>query len=45
MITEKRQRYSGQIRLASIGEAGQQRLLEAGVLVIWLGGLGSPTAM
>jgi len=42
---EQRQRYARQIRLASIGETGQQRLLDARVLIVGLGGLGSPAAM
>jgi len=42
---EQRQRYARQIRLAAIGEAGQQRLLDARVLIVGLGGLGSPAAM
>lgn len=38
-------RYSRHILLAEIGIEGQQRLLDAKVLVIGLGGLGSPAAM
>ncbi len=38
-------RYSRQIMLPEIDAAGQQRLLEAHVLVVGLGGLGSPVAM
>ncbi|MCB1792701.1 MAG: HesA/MoeB/ThiF family protein [Gammaproteobacteria bacterium] len=45
MTPTQRQRYARQIRLDSVGEQGQQRLLDANVLVIGLGGLGSPAAM
>ncbi len=38
-------RYSRQIMLPSIGIDGQERLLEAKVLIIGLGGLGAPVAM
>ncbi|MES9994298.1 MAG: molybdopterin-synthase adenylyltransferase MoeB [Candidatus Thiodiazotropha sp.] len=38
-------RYSRQIMLPSIGIDGQERLLNASVLIVGLGGLGSPAAM
>ncbi len=41
MQFEQQRRYARQILLADIGEAGQQRLLDAKVLVIGAGGLGS----
>ena len=39
------QRYSRQIRLPQVGEAGQRTLGESAVLIIGMGGLGSPAAM
>ncbi|MDX1529209.1 MAG: HesA/MoeB/ThiF family protein, partial [Gammaproteobacteria bacterium] len=39
------ERYSRHLLLSQIGESGQARLLKARVLVIGLGGLGSPVAM
>jgi len=46
MFTEDQvQRYSRHIILPNIGGAGQRKLLDASVLVIGAGGLGSPVAM
>jgi sulfur-carrier protein adenylyltransferase/sulfurtransferase len=42
---EQRQRYSRHFLLPEIGEEGQQRLLDAKVLLLGAGGLGSPTAL
>ena len=39
------ERYSRQIRLPEVGEAGQQALANASVLLVGMGGLGSPVAM
>lgn len=39
------ERYSRQIMLPEVGEEGQQKLLEAHVGIIGLGGLGAPVAM
>lgn len=41
----EQRRYARQIRLPQVGEVGQQRLLDAGVLIVGMGGLGSPVAM
>ncbi len=38
-------RYARHIRLSSIGEAGQQAICDASVLIIGMGGLGAPAAM
>ncbi|MFH1614003.1 MAG: HesA/MoeB/ThiF family protein [Planctomycetota bacterium] len=38
-------RYSRHIMLEEVGCAGQKKLLESGVLIIGLGGLGSPVAL
>lgn len=38
-------RYSRQVRLPEVGEAGQERLRNASVLIVGAGGLGSPAAM
>jgi adenylyltransferase/sulfurtransferase len=45
MTPAQRDRYSRHITLPAIGEAGQQRLLDSHVLIVGLGGLGSPVAM
>jgi len=45
MNDEQLLRYSRQIMLPALGIEGQERLLEARVLLIGLGGLGSPVAM
>ena len=37
-------RYSRHIMLSEIGEHGQKKLLDASVLIVGLGGLGSPVA-
>lgn len=42
---EQRQRYSRHFLLPEIGEDGQQKLLDAKVLLLGAGGLGSPTAL
>ncbi len=39
------ERYSRQMRLPEVGEAGQQRLADAHVLIVGMGGLGSPASM
>ncbi len=45
MNNQEKSRYARQIRLSKIGEAGQQKLLDSSVLIIGMGGLGSPAAM
>jgi adenylyltransferase/sulfurtransferase len=45
MDEKQRDRYARQIRLSQIGEAGQQKILDASALIIGMGGLGSPAAM
>ena len=45
MNDEQLLRYSRQIMLPKFGYDGQQKLLESHVLIIGLGGLGSPVAM
>ena len=45
MNDKDKSRYARQIRLAKIGEKGQQKLLDSSVLIIGMGGLGSPAAL
>ncbi len=45
MTPEQRSRYDRQIKLPAIGEEGQQCLLDSRVLIIGMGGLGSPVAL
>ncbi|MEI2703427.1 MAG: molybdopterin-synthase adenylyltransferase MoeB [Baekduia sp.] len=42
---EQKQRYSRHFLLPEVGPEGQQRLLDAKVLLLGAGGLGSPTAL
>ena len=45
LTSEQRSRYSRHLLLPEIGLEGQQRLLDAKVLLLGAGGLGSPTAL
>ena len=45
MTPNQRSRYNRQIKLPAIGEQGQQHLLDSRVLIIGMGGLGSPVAL
>ena len=45
LSAEQRNRYQRHLLLPEVGEAGQQRLLDARVLLLGAGGLGSPAAM
>lgn len=45
LSVQQRQRYARHLALPEIGEAGQQRLLAARVLIVGVGGLGSPAAL
>lgn len=45
LTAEQRNRYSRHLLLPEVGEAGQQKLLGAKVLMLGAGGLGSPAAL
>src|SRR5580692_1554556 len=45
LSAEQRDRYSRHLLIPEIGAEGQQRLLDAKVLLLGAGGLGSPTAL
>ena len=45
MTPEQESRYSRHMLLAQIGKEGQEKLLAARVLIVGMGGLGSPVAM
>jgi molybdopterin/thiamine biosynthesis adenylyltransferase/rhodanese-related sulfurtransferase len=45
LTAEQRERYSRHFLLPEIGQEGQQKLLDAKVLLLGAGGLGSPTAL
>ena len=45
LTAEQRERYSRHLLLAEVGAEGQQKLLDAKVLLLGAGGLGSPAAL
>ena len=45
LTPEQRNRYQRHLLLPEVGEAGQQKLLDAKVLLLGAGGLGSPAAL
>ncbi len=45
LTKEQLSRYGRHLVLPEVGEAGQEKLLAAGVLIAGLGGLGSPAAL
>ena len=45
LSAEQRERYSRHLLLPEVGPEGQQKLLDAKVLLLGAGGLGSPTAL
>ena len=45
LSAEQRERYSRHLLIPEIGVEGQQKLLDAKVLLLGAGGLGSPTAL
>lgn len=45
MHKQEKNRYARQISLSQVGEAGQQKIRDATVLIMGMGGLGSPAAL
>lgn len=45
LSTEEKERYSRHLMLKDIGEAGQEKLKKAKILIIGAGGLGSPVSL
>jgi adenylyltransferase/sulfurtransferase len=45
LTADQRRRYGRHLTLPEVGEAGQRRLLDAKVLLVGAGGLGSPAAL
>ena len=45
LTPDQRRRYSRHLLIPEVGEAGQQKLLDAKVLLVGAGGLGSPAAL
>jgi sulfur-carrier protein adenylyltransferase/sulfurtransferase len=45
LSTEQRRRYSRHLLIPEVGEQGQKRLLDARVLLVGAGGLGSPASL
>ncbi len=45
LTEDQRDRYARHLRLPEVGEAGQRALLDARVLLVGVGGLGSPVAL
>ncbi|MEO5378550.1 MAG: HesA/MoeB/ThiF family protein [Magnetococcus sp. DMHC-6] len=45
LTSEQTQRYSRQLILPEVGEAGQLRLLQSSVVIVGAGGLGGPAAL
>jgi molybdopterin/thiamine biosynthesis adenylyltransferase/rhodanese-related sulfurtransferase len=45
LTPDQRRRYSRHLLIPEVGEAGQQKLLDARVLLVGAGGLGSPAAL
>jgi molybdopterin/thiamine biosynthesis adenylyltransferase/rhodanese-related sulfurtransferase len=45
LTADQRRRYSRHLILPEVGEAGQRKLLDARILIVGAGGLGSPAAL